>query len=56
VSHPSKAKGDRAELEVQTLIRDLTGWPARRKSLSAIRKRKYQPSARSANANIGNGC
>ncbi len=31
MSHPSKAKGDRAELEVQTLIRDLTGWPARRK-------------------------
>ena len=27
----SKSKGDRAELEVQGLIRDLTGWPARRK-------------------------
>lgn len=27
----SKAKGDRAELEVQSLIRLLTGWPARRK-------------------------
>lgn len=27
----SKRKGDRAELEVQALIRDLTGWPARRK-------------------------
>lgn len=26
----SKRKGDRAELEVQALIRDLTGWPARR--------------------------
>lgn len=26
-----KRKGDRAELEVQALIRDLTGWPARRK-------------------------
>jgi len=33
----SKRKGDRAELEVQTLIRDLTGWPARRK-LGAGRK------------------
>jgi hypothetical protein len=29
--HPSKRKGDRAELEVQGLIRDLTGYPARRK-------------------------
>jgi hypothetical protein len=27
----AKRKGDRAELEVQALIRDLTGWPARRK-------------------------
>jgi hypothetical protein len=27
----AKAKGDRAELEVQGLIRDLTGYPARRK-------------------------
>jgi hypothetical protein len=31
VSNPQKAKGDRAELEVQQLIRDLTGFPARRK-------------------------
>jgi hypothetical protein len=28
--NPSKRKGDRAELEVQGIIRDLTGWPARR--------------------------
>ncbi len=28
--NPQKAKGDRAELEVQAMIRDLTGWPARR--------------------------
>ena len=27
----AKRKGDKAELEVQALIRDLTGWPARRK-------------------------
>lgn len=27
----AKRKGDRAEREVQTLIRTLTGWPARRK-------------------------
>jgi hypothetical protein len=27
----AKRKGDRAELEVQGLIRDLTGYPARRK-------------------------
>lgn len=27
----AKRKGDKAELEVQTLIRDLLGWPARRK-------------------------
>jgi hypothetical protein len=31
VSNPAKRKGDKAELEVQALIRDLTGWPARRK-------------------------
>jgi hypothetical protein len=31
VTSPQKSKGDRAELEVQALIRDLTGWPARRK-------------------------
>jgi hypothetical protein len=30
MSNPQKNKGDRAELEVQALIRDLTGWPARR--------------------------
>lgn len=29
--HPSKRKGDRAELEVQGLLRDLLGVPARRK-------------------------
>jgi hypothetical protein len=29
--HPSKRKGDRAELEVQELIRGLLGFPARRK-------------------------
>ena len=28
---PGKRKGNRAELEAQGLIRDLTGWPARRK-------------------------
>lgn len=28
--HPSKAKGDKAELEVQGLLRDLLGVPARR--------------------------
>lgn len=28
--HPSKRKGDRAELEVQTILRDLLGFPARR--------------------------
>lgn len=27
----AKSKGDRAEREVETLIRDLTGYPARRK-------------------------
>ena len=35
--HPSKRKGDAAELEVQALIRDLTGYPARR-ALGAGRK------------------
>lgn len=30
MSNPAKAKGDRAELEVQALIRDLLGVPARR--------------------------
>jgi hypothetical protein len=29
--NPQKSKGDRAELEVQALIREQTGWPARRK-------------------------
>ena len=29
--HPAKRKGDKAELEVQALIRDHLGWPARRK-------------------------
>lgn len=28
--HPSKRKGDKAELEVQTILRDLTGLPIRR--------------------------
>ena len=31
MTHPSKRKGDRAELEVQGLLRDLLGVPARRK-------------------------
>lgn len=31
MAHPSKAKGDRAEREVQGLIRELLGYPARRK-------------------------
>lgn len=31
MTNSAKNKGDRAELEVQALIRDLTGWPARRK-------------------------
>lgn len=30
MTHPSKRKGDRAELEVQGLLRDLLGVPARR--------------------------
>lgn len=37
MSHPSKAKGDRAELEVQELLRTLLGVPARR-MLGAGRK------------------
>jgi hypothetical protein len=28
--HPAKRKGDRAELEVQTILRDLLGYPVRR--------------------------
>ena len=35
--HPSKRKGDRAELEVQGILRDLLGVPARR-ALGAGRK------------------
>lgn len=31
MTHPSKRKGDKAELEVQGLLRDLLGVPARRK-------------------------
>lgn len=31
MSNPSKRKGDKAELEVQGLLRDLLGVPARRK-------------------------
>lgn len=31
MSNPQKDRGDRAEREVEALIRDLTGWPARRK-------------------------
>jgi hypothetical protein len=30
MANSAKRKGDRAELEVQALIRDLTGYPARR--------------------------
>lgn len=30
MSHPSKRKGDRAELEVQGILRELLGVPARR--------------------------
>lgn len=37
MTNPSKAKGDRAELEVQALLRDLLGVPARR-ALGAGRK------------------
>ena len=31
MTSPSKKKGDRAELEAQAVIQELTGWPARRK-------------------------
>lgn len=31
MAHSSKRKGDKAELEVQEIIRDLLGYPARRK-------------------------
>lgn len=31
MTHPAKRKGDKAELEVQALIRTLLGFPARRK-------------------------
>jgi hypothetical protein len=31
MAHPSKTKGDRAELEAARLLADLTGWPVRRK-------------------------
>ena len=31
MAHPSKRKGDGAELEVARLLADLTGWPIRRK-------------------------
>jgi hypothetical protein len=31
MTSPAKRKGDSFELTVQALIRDLTGWPARRK-------------------------
>jgi hypothetical protein len=37
VANSSKRKGDRAEIEVQTILRDLLGVPARRK-LGAGRK------------------
>lgn len=37
MANPSKRRGDRAELEVQGLLRDLTGYPARRE-LGAGRK------------------
>jgi hypothetical protein len=37
VSNPAKRKGDRAELEVQGILRDLLGVPARR-ALGAGRK------------------
>lgn len=30
MSNPQKRRGDKAELEVQGIIRDLTGYPARR--------------------------
>lgn len=31
MGNPAKRKGDNAEREVQALVRELTGWPARRK-------------------------
>lgn len=31
MTHPAKAKGDAAELELSRLLADLTGWPVRRK-------------------------
>lgn len=31
MSHPSKTKGDRAELELARSLADLTGWPVRRR-------------------------
>jgi hypothetical protein len=31
MTNPRKRKGDKCELDVQALIRDLLGWPARRK-------------------------
>jgi len=31
VTHPSKRKGDKYELEAARLLADLTGWPVRRK-------------------------
>jgi hypothetical protein len=31
VTHPSKVKGDRAELEVARILAELTGWPIRRR-------------------------
>lgn len=31
MANTAKRKGDRTELEVQSLIQNLTGWPARRK-------------------------
>lgn len=37
MAHPSKRKGDKAELEVQGILRDLLGVPARR-ALGAGRK------------------
>lgn len=37
MSNPAKAKGDRAELEVQGLLRDLLGLPGVRRKLGAGR-------------------
>jgi len=31
VTNPAKRKGDKAELEIAGLIRDLTGWPVQRR-------------------------